>query len=358
MLEEAPAASVGKKNDNDDEQKAFQLQLAQESFDNGIHFWGDEEFDLALSEFARALDIREDIHGKYNEDVAKSYLWVGSVYWHKELYEMALDNFVRSFRIKFSLTGDKDKCGIVTNWISKVLDAKKITDKDGFWKKLMGAIEHEQKGDELMDIGKLDQAIFAFRSAAQLELRRCNMRETSLSRPLSDVADLEMKLAKAYLSQDMFEKALVEYRKAISAYVIKFGRYHCHTKRAFAELSESMISSGWSLQNVDQYLGSLHTSILHEQSAEMHTELKDFDGALREYQACLKFEEASAGRMQLPSANLHTKVGKIFVMKGQRDNALKSFCKALGIYDSILGGNHRDTTKTIKRIGDLFATKK
>jgi tetratricopeptide (TPR) repeat protein len=339
-----------------EEQTTFQLQLAQEAFDNGITYWGNEEFDLALSEFARALDIREDLMGKHHPDVAKSYLWVGSVYWHKKLYDMALDNFVRSFRIQLILMGgDKEQCGIVTTWIPKVLDAKHIQNKEAYWKQLLSAMEHERKGDTLMKEGKIDQAILAYRSAIQLELRRCNMREPSLSRPLSDVADLEMKIALAHLAQDAFEKALVEYRKAVSAYVIKFGQYHCHTKKAYAELSKALQINGWTTKSIDEYLSSLHTSILHEQSAELHMEHNDLEGALREYGACVMIEQASAGsRMQLPSAVLHTKVAKIYVKLGQRDNALKSYCKALGIYDSILGGNHRDTTKTIKSIRDLF----
>ena len=76
-----------------EDQKEFQLQLAQECFDNGITYWSNSEHEPAMIEFQRALEIREEISGRLNEGTAKCYLWVGSIFWHKDEYEKALDNF-------------------------------------------------------------------------------------------------------------------------------------------------------------------------------------------------------------------------------------------------------------------------
>ena len=58
--------------EDDDDQREFQLQLANECVDNGMLHWGEAEYPPALSLFKRSLEIREEVLGKLYDDTAMS----------------------------------------------------------------------------------------------------------------------------------------------------------------------------------------------------------------------------------------------------------------------------------------------
>ena len=339
----------------DEEQKEFQLQLAKDCFEKGIAYWSDAEYDAAILEFRRALEIREDILGKYDEETAKSYLWVGSLHWHKSEYEKALDNFSRCFRIKLKLSGTKEGCGIVTNWISKVLDAKNVEDKDLYWKKLMSCIRHEANGDSHFDRGQLKEAIQEYRTAVQLEDRRRQTTSASReTRPLVDAADLHLKIARCYLEAAEYDRAVLELRLALCIYLAKFGRFQRYSAETYQEMGAAYKAKGWSDAAINDYLNILYDSIVHEKSGDMLLERKDSEAALNQYQQALRLEESGMGKLQLPSAFLYNKVAAIYTSRGKIDLALIHHCKALGIFEAYLGAHHLGTIATSKRIRALY----
>ena len=210
----------------DGEKEEFQLQLAKECFDNGIMYWGDAQWDMSLGEFRRSLEIREDILGKLNDDTAKGYLWVGSLCWHKMEYGRALDFFSRSFRIRMELSsGAKEQCGIVTNWINKALEGQGIENKTIYWKAFLRCIDRERKGDKLRSQGKFEAAMQEYRSSLQLEFSRRGMNVNTPVRPLPDAADIYTKIARLYVAQGDYPRAMMEYRQALRIYMAAFGRH-------------------------------------------------------------------------------------------------------------------------------------
>jgi tetratricopeptide (TPR) repeat protein len=315
--------------------------------------WSNIEYDLALTEFCRSLEIREDINGKYDDDTSKSYLWVGSVHWSKENHERALDCFCRAFRIRLAVTGSKEHCGIVTNWISKVLEAKQV-DKDAYWKQIMSAVEREGKGDKLSEEGKFDRAILEYRAALQLEQRRRQSKSTVVTRPVVDAADLYVKIGRMYMALTQHDRALFEFRNALSIYLAKFGRHHRYTEETYDDIYAAAKEKGWVDSVVEEYLESLYDSIVFEKNGDMLNEQRDYVGASREYEQALKLEEGGMGKLHLPSAALYSKLAKIYAGQGNKDQALYHCCIALGIYDAALGSHHRLTITTNKMIKALF----
>jgi tetratricopeptide (TPR) repeat protein len=308
---------------------------------------------LALTEFCRSLEIREDINGKHDDDTSKSYLWVGSTHWSKGNHERALDSFCRAFRIRLAVTGSKEHCGIVTNWISKVLDAKQVN-KDAYWKQIMSAIDREGNGDKLSEEGIFNHAILEYRAALQLEQRRRQTKSTVVTRPLVDAADLYVKIGRMYMAQHAHDRALFEFRNALSIYLAKFGRHQRYTQETYGDIYNAAKEKGWTDSVVDEYLESLYDSIVFEKNGDMLNEQKDYIGASREYKQALKLEEAGMGKLHLPSAALYTKLAKIYAGQGNKDQALYNCCKALGIYEAALGSHHGLTITTSKKIKALF----
>jgi tetratricopeptide (TPR) repeat protein len=295
--------------------------------------WSNIDYDLALTEFCRSLEIREDINGKYDDDTSKSYLWVGSVHWSKENHERALDSFCRAFRIRLAITGSKEHCGTLTNWISKVLEAK---------------------GDKLSEEGKFDNAILEYRAALQLEQRRRQSKSTVVTRPVVDAADLYVKIGRMYMALAQHDRALFEFRNALSIYSAKLGRHHRYTEETYDDIYAAAKEKGWVDSVVEEYLESLYDSIVFEKNGDMLNEQRDYVGASREYEQALKLEEGGMGKLHLPSAALYTKLAKIYAGQGNKDQALYHCCIALGIYDAALGGHHRLTITTNKMIKALF----
>jgi tetratricopeptide (TPR) repeat protein len=350
-------ATLREEKEDDDE---FQLQLAKDCFDKGIAEWSEGEFDLAEVEFRRSLEIRELCKGAFDEDTAKSYLWTGSIYLEKQEYDRALNAFCRCFRIRVQLTGNKDHCGIVKNWINKVLDAKGFKDKDNYWQAFISSIEHKKRGDELYEGGMYKDAICEYRTALSLEQRRRasyhrNADGSSDTSSAADVADLYSKVAKAYTADKSYDRATRNYRNALSLYLAGFGRYHWYTAVTLDDIGSVANKKGWNDIVVNEYLDSLFQSILHEKTGDAFLKRKDYLRATVEYEQALKLEEAGIGKLQLTSASIYCKLASIHAAQGAFDTALPLYCKAYGIYDSCLGRMHQDSTNTIKLIKRLLS---
>jgi tetratricopeptide (TPR) repeat protein len=333
-----------------DEQEEFQLQLAHDCFNLGIDYWFNSEYDMALHEFRRSLEIREDTRGKLDEDTAKSYLWVGSLCWHKEDYENALDCFSRAFRIRMELFGSKEECGIITSWINKMLDGQDNTNKEAYWNNLLNCIARENRGDKLRAEGKFDKAINEYRSALMLEYGRRGLTVNTPNRPLADAGDLYSKIARAYVAKEDYARAMMEYRQALSIYLAVFGRHHRFTVKTYQNIAGVANRMGFADGFVNEYLTTLYNSILREKTADSLLTQKDYAGALTVYEEVLKLEGTGMGMFQVQTAMVYSKLAKVHAKLGNKDDALLHYSKALGIFDAMLGSQHRHTINAMTMV--------
>jgi tetratricopeptide (TPR) repeat protein len=357
-------------------EEEFQRQIAEDAFDKGMEHWTSADMENALECFQNSLDLRESLFGTYHSDTAKSYLWVGAVQWNLGNHVKSLDTFCRSYRIKISLAnGDPSECGIVNNWIKRVLDDAfdqgMLEDKTEYLTLFKSSITHERKGDLFAKEGRRSDAIDEYRSALTLEqLRRmCLMKGASPSdatmttsfhlseSPLIDVADLQSKIGSMYALEGEHDRAMLQYRKALSIYMTKFGKTHPFTTATYKQIATICRKKGWSDCATNEYLAVIYTSILHEKTGDMLADRKGYSSALREYQAALACEEScSVGKLQLPSANIYVKVAKIHLQHhNSPDLALPYYCRALGIYDMAFGSTNRDTASTAKAIRAILS---
>lgn len=339
------------------DQEEFQLQIAQEAFDKGLALWIQSDFDSAMREFQRSLEIREDVCGRSDPGTAKCYQWVGTIFFHQEDYERALDNFSRCFRIQNEqLTSDKksDARGIVASWINKALEAKgmsKSSEKALYWRNMMSCIEHEQRGDTRHKQEKYDRAIESYQTALQLEHSRRNMSSSTPSRPLVDAADLYYKIGRCNKSLGFCHRAMMAFRQAYGIYST-FGLDTRYTQQTYDHMVDAAFDMGFRYSVVSDYMQSIDTSIRNERTGDWMVE-RDCEQALKSYQAAIAIEENCVGMLQGTSALLYFKVGKVYNLLGDKDKALVYVCRALGIFELILGPQHRYTTSTIKLIRSM-----
>ena len=330
--------------------KGLQLELAKGYFFNGVEYWSNTEYDLAMEEFEKVMEIREDFVGKNDESTAKALLWVGSIHWHRQEYEKAMDHFCRCFRVRMELTGSKQYCGIVTDWIDKVLEMQKVEDQDLYWRKFMSCIEHERRGDKLLREQRYDFAVEEYRTALQFEFRRRGLSWNTPSRPLVDAADLYFKIGQAYFEQQQYPRAMLEFRQALSIYIAKFGRHQRYTVETYEKIAEVSHLMGYREEFIDEYIEVVYESIRHEKIADMLMNQQKNKEALEEYMKALEIEEAGVGKLQVQCALIYLKVAKVYARFGDKGLSLKFCCKALGIFDWALGSHHRNTITAMKII--------
>jgi tetratricopeptide (TPR) repeat protein len=334
------------------QQEEFQLQISMERFDKGMDYWTDGNLDCSMREFSAALEIREDVCGRKDQDTAKSYLWKGTIHFLQEDYERALDDFYRCFRIQYEIKGSKDGCHMVINWINKSVDALNLNQtKALLWQKFMTCIEQEQEGDSLKSREKYERAIECYQSALQSEYLRRHLNPHTPGRPLSDCADIYFKMGRCHQLNKSFSRALVEYREAFSIYLAKFGASHRHTVITMEKIEDVFLEIGFEESVVEAFVLAIPQAMRHEQAGDWKMETnKDLDGALKDYEISLEIEGRTVGKSQVACAILQYKMANIHVQKNDLSKALFLACRAVGTLEDILGPQHKLTTAAVKLI--------
>lgn len=342
------------------EQEEFQLQMAKEYFEKGLNYWTDSDMDNAMREFSQSLEIREDMCGKKDPETAKCYLWVGTIHFLQDEFDRALDDFCRCFRIQLEMAdGNKDSCHVVVNWINKSLDAKEMEekDKDVYWKKFMTCIEQDQKGDSLKDSGKYERAIESYRTAVKFEYLRRQLNPAIPGRPLADCADLYVKMGRCYESIGSLDRAMVEYRQALVIYHSKYGQNHRHTIKTTEQMVDLVLEMGYQSHMAEAYVESIPQSVRHEQTGDWLLDInKSPEGAIKEYEAALVSENGYLGKTQVACGTLYYKLGKAYHKWNKSQQAVMYWVRAAGIFESVLGAQHKETTAVMKLIRGMTAT--
>jgi len=340
-----------KDQQKDLEQSEFQAQIANQCFENGIHYWTNAEYDLSITQLQRALEIRQDLFGRLNDDTAQSYLWLGTLYWHKEQFELALDCFSRSFRIKLELVnGMEFRNGIVSNWINKCLGSLNVEDKEAHWTLLKESIRHERHGDQLRRDGFWESATDEYRTALMLENRRRGIKDKKTARPLADTADLHVKIGKLFGKQKQYEKSLLELREAYSMFVSMFGVRQRYTIDVAEAIAETVTEMGYSQEVGEMYAENLYQALLQENSGNMFMEVKDFESALTCFRQALELESVGIGKLHSPCGTLNFKIARMYAKLHRYDDALLFYSKAFAIFESVLGPHHKFTVNSRKAL--------
>ena len=82
------------------------LETAQKHYDVGKDLsWNKGDFDSALTELKKSLQIRESIWGMYHEETSKSYYEIGRVLFAQKQYTESLVSYRKCLRIRVSLYG-------------------------------------------------------------------------------------------------------------------------------------------------------------------------------------------------------------------------------------------------------------
>ena len=226
-----------KKKREEEKQLQTQKELdeAKEHFETGYELcWNLQDSSKALEEYRLALLTRETLLGKYHEDTARTYYWIGRSLVKLTEYAEALVAFSRAARIFERVTRKNHKYNIwcataIENCFQGMKDQIEDWEEayDEYKKALETSIMLERRGDTFRKQGKLAEAISEYRGAIdQMEDYH------------PDAADIYQKIAIIMRQQGDFEGALQEFRYASEIYEMSLGADHPETVKTLNNLMD------------------------------------------------------------------------------------------------------------------------
>jgi tetratricopeptide (TPR) repeat protein len=150
------------------------LQIAQKHYDVGKDLsWNKGEFDTALVELKKSLQIRESIWGMYHDDTSKSCYEIGRVLFAQKHYTDSLTSYRKCLRIRVSLYGkfntdakNTDHCVRLVVQAKGLYSGREINEAvDAIYK----SIGHEIAGDTYRKAGRNAEAQLEYIKAAAIE---------------------------------------------------------------------------------------------------------------------------------------------------------------------------------------------
>lgn len=205
-----------------------QIQASRESFANGQKFYAANNFDDALREFRRAVQLQEVVFGKYHKETIRSYLGHGKAALMLERQTLALQSFQRAMRmanVSFAKGLQHDLClEIQTCWhqVHNQDDDSLLTLKKIF--------EKEDLGDKAV---KKDQHV----KAIEYYCEALSLQDALVGKDSLDGADIRYKLGSCLLKTKATPQAKHALQLAYKCYVDQVGKDHPATMGCVSKMN-------------------------------------------------------------------------------------------------------------------------
>ena len=183
---------------------------------------------------------------------------------------------------------------------------------------------------------------------------------------LRNSATLLNNLGGVYEAQGEYEKALENYRKALSIKERVLGKNHPATAatynnmggvyRAKGEYEKALEYYGKALEIFERVLGKDHpdTATTYNNIALVFDAQGEYQKALEYYRNALSIRECVLGKDHLSTATTYNNMALVFRAQGEYENALEYFRKAFLIVERELGKDHPLTATMYNNMGGVY----
>ena len=150
------------------------IDQAQKAYDMGKDLsWNKGDFDSALVELSKSLQIREAVWGQFHDETSKSLYEIGRAQFAKKLYTDSLVSYRKCLRIRVSLYGkfhtetkNADHCVRLVVQAKGLYSAREINEAiDAIYT----SMSHEIAGDTYRKAGRNAEAQLEYIKAAAIE---------------------------------------------------------------------------------------------------------------------------------------------------------------------------------------------
>ena len=154
--------------------RVAKLELAQKAYDLGKDLsWNKGDFDAALVELKKSLDIRLGVWGQFHDETSKSLYEIGRAQFAKKLYTDSLVSYRKCLRIRVTLYGkfhtetkNADHCVRLVVQAKGLYSGREINEAiDAIYT----SMSHEIAGDTYRKAGRNAEAQLEYIKAAAIE---------------------------------------------------------------------------------------------------------------------------------------------------------------------------------------------
>ena len=154
--------------------RVAKLEQAKQSFEKGKDLsWNKGDFDTALVELKKSLQIRESVWGQFHDETSKSLYEIGRALFAKKLYTDSLVSYRKCLRIRVSLYGkfhtetkNADHCVRLVVQAKGLYSGREINEAiDAIYT----SMSHEIAGDTYRKAGRNAEAQLEYIKAAAVE---------------------------------------------------------------------------------------------------------------------------------------------------------------------------------------------
>lgn len=150
------------------------LEKAQEHYDLGKDLsWNKGDFDTALTELRKSLQLRESVWGQFHDETSKAYYEIGRALFAKKQYTESLVAYRRCLRIRVSLYGkfhtetkNADHCVRLVVQAKGLYSGREINEAID---SIYSSMSHEISGDTYRKAGRNAEAQLEYIKAAAIE---------------------------------------------------------------------------------------------------------------------------------------------------------------------------------------------
>jgi tetratricopeptide (TPR) repeat protein len=320
---------------------------------NANRFFEKGEYEKAVAEYQKCLEIEEAALGKYPLDIAAIYSRIADVFKIQGEPDMAIVTYRDALTIYEAKLGKQHSDTIKTLKGIELAVRLKGLDEEAAQKyrnSVLQSIKLVNNGHDLATKGEFDQALGKYEEALNIE-------ESILGKYPLSTAEIYKRSAFALRENGKYDRAILALRTALSIFVYEFGGDHANVIATLKEIGHTIMRKGLERSAINKYLNTLVYSVKYERYGDHIFKEGDYAGAIEEFQKSLALEVSALGKFHLTQAALYRKIAGALRGQERLDFAIVNHRHALGIFQSQLGKYHLDTIGAFDAAADTVREK-
>lgn len=309
------------------------------------------------------------------EDTAAQHFIIGDNLRHKAFYDDAIEEFQKALHIQEPLLGENTvvvaksyySMGLALratkeykealHFLSKASSVYETQEnKQEFEQQLLDcklniARTHHSQGVDFQRKGEYDKSITEHRKALAI-------RESLLGKSHLETARTYYVIGCALSDRGDFDEALAELRRALRTRLIIFGKEHMDTHEVVDNMGTVLMAKGnLTTEDIATYKTVAVQSLEFENAGDMHCRKGEYQNGMVSYRKALSLEEQVLGDLHPTTCDLYLRMADALGQLGDLEASLGEYKAAISIYERLMGKFHVKVANIYNRLAAILMDK-
>eukprot|EP00536_Pseudo-nitzschia_multiseries_P010452 jgi/Psemu1/67437/estExt_Genemark1.C_3190023 len=209
---------------------------------------------------------------------------------------------------------------------------------------------HHSRGVMYQRNGSYNDSVMEHRKAIAL-------RESILGRSNLETARSYYVLGCALSDRGDFDEALSDLRRALRIRIRVFGKDHLDVVEVVANIGTVMIAKGVAMESVNEYKLLVVRSLEYENEGDIMSRKGELDDAIVYYKKALSLEMQYLGDLHPTTCDLYLRLAETLSEGGDLEGSLVEYKSALAIYERLMGKFHVKMADIYSRLAGVLMDK-